>query len=311
MALDCAAFMQHAVHSEFSDPKQIAATVRFDTEEALATDVSDVAVAFRVTSSGEEGCESRCLHRPAGGAVGHPALAAEQRDRPGGRGPRCLLPVPLPGRSTPERPEAPEQSTLYALLSDCRGYLVVRVRAAAAFRTADVPDRGGPGQNRVAGARDSGHHGAGRDGPSGGPTSCVFDAKGEVSHGVPPAKGRGSTGQRVRSGRLWRAPSRAISPTAPNAVDFALACGAALAPAEKANSVNLRNDHMPYLGKKRRLQNAVRFLSISVTILLLAVGVYFHSQLIRVNKQRESLRDKLEAGLPARSCRARRSSRRP
>ena len=77
-------------------------------------------------------------------------------------------------------------------------------------------------------------------------------------------------------------------------MDFALACGAALAPAEKADSVNLRNDHMPYLGKKRRQQNAVRLLSISVTILLLAVGVYFHSQLIRVNKQRESLRDKLE-----------------
>jgi hypothetical protein len=79
-----------------------------------------------------------------------------------------------------------------------------------------------------------------------------------------------------------------------NVVDFALACGAALSPAQKVNSVNLRNDHMPYLGRKRRLQNAVRFLSISVTILLLAVGVFFHSQLIRVNKQRESLRDKLE-----------------
>jgi hypothetical protein len=80
----------------------------------------------------------------------------------------------------------------------------------------------------------------------------------------------------------------------PNAVDLALACGAALAPAQKTDSVNLRNDHMPYLGKKRRFQNAVRFLSISVTILLLAVGVYFHSELIRVNKQREGLRDKLE-----------------
>jgi hypothetical protein len=79
----------------------------------------------------------------------------------------------------------------------------------------------------------------------------------------------------------------------PNAVDLALACGAALAPAQKTDSVNLRNDHMPYLGKKRRFQNAVRFFSISVTILLLAVGVYFHSQLIRGNKQRESLRNKL------------------
>jgi len=55
VALDCASFMQHAVHSEFSDPKRIAATVRFDTEEALATDISEMAVAFRVASPGEEG----------------------------------------------------------------------------------------------------------------------------------------------------------------------------------------------------------------------------------------------------------------
>ncbi len=55
VALDCASFMQHTVHSEFSDPKRIAATVRFDTEEALATDISEMAVAFRVTSSSEEG----------------------------------------------------------------------------------------------------------------------------------------------------------------------------------------------------------------------------------------------------------------
>ena len=48
VALDCASFMQHAVHSEFSDPKKIAATVRFDTEETLATDISEVAVSFRV-----------------------------------------------------------------------------------------------------------------------------------------------------------------------------------------------------------------------------------------------------------------------
>jgi len=55
VALDCTLFMQHAVHSEFSDYKKIAATVRFDTEEALAMDVSDVAVAFRIASSDDSG----------------------------------------------------------------------------------------------------------------------------------------------------------------------------------------------------------------------------------------------------------------
>jgi len=57
VALDCAMFMQHNVHSEFRDAKQIAQTVRFDTEEALSTDISDVAIAFKVTASDKSGSE--------------------------------------------------------------------------------------------------------------------------------------------------------------------------------------------------------------------------------------------------------------
>ena len=52
VALDCALFMQHRVHSEFANPKQIAATVRYDTEEVVATDVSALAgkpVRLRIT----------------------------------------------------------------------------------------------------------------------------------------------------------------------------------------------------------------------------------------------------------------------
>jgi len=55
IAVDCAMFMQHSIHSEFDDPKQIAATIRFDTEEALATEVSDVAIAFETTSTDQTG----------------------------------------------------------------------------------------------------------------------------------------------------------------------------------------------------------------------------------------------------------------
>jgi len=55
VALDCTMFMQHSVDSEFRDPRQIAATVKFDTEEALATDVSSVALAFEIASSDESG----------------------------------------------------------------------------------------------------------------------------------------------------------------------------------------------------------------------------------------------------------------
>ncbi len=290
VALDCASFMQHAVHSEFSDPKRIAATVRFDTEEALATDISEMAVSFRIAAPGEEGANLDVF--TAQRATLSDILLSLQNH---GIDPVAVDPdVCCLARYLVEyakTPEPPGQSALYALLSDSRGYLVVMsgARQASGLRTFLL----GSAQERIAVlARETlvttaladTSHPVGR--------LCVFDAQG----GLRTESLHEGTGLQVSAcdpADLASVKSGEIKEGV-NAVDFALACGAALAPAEKANSVNLRNDHMPYLGRKRRVQSAVRLLSLAVTILLLAVGVFFHSQLIRVNKQRENLRDKLE-----------------
>lgn len=296
VALDCASFMQHTVHSEFSDPRRIAATIRFDTEEALATDISEMAVAFRVTSTGDEGAQLDVF--TAQRAILSDLLLSLQSN---GIDPMTVDPdVCCLARYLAQygpTPAAPEQSTLHALLSDSRGYLVLAspTRQAPLLRTFLI----GPAQERNAllaremlvttALIDTGH-------PVKQIDAC--DAQGRLV----PASLRQGTGLDVG---LCDLPALAgvqpgDLPDGVNAVDFALACGAALAPAQKADSVNFRNDHMPYLGRKRRLQNAVRLLSISVTILLLAVGVYVHSHLIRVNQQRERLHDKLEEDyLPA------------
>jgi hypothetical protein len=290
VALDCASFMQHVVHSEFSDPKRIAATVRFDTEEALATDISEMAVSFRVASPGEEGANLDVFTTQRATLSDILLSLQSHRIDPVAVDPDvCCLARYLVEYARTSEPS--EQSTLYALLSDSRGYLVVMsgARRTSVLRTFLL----GSAQERTAVlARETlvttaladTTHPVGR--------LCVFDAQGglrtESLHegtglqvsACDPAALAGMNSGDIREGV--------------NGVDFALACGAALSPAEKVNSVNLRNDHMPYLGRKRRVQNAVRLLSLAVTILLLAVGVFFHSQLIRVNKQRESLRDKLE-----------------
>jgi hypothetical protein len=290
VALDCASFMQHVVHSEFSDPKRIAATVRFDTEEALGTDISEMAVAFRITSPGEEGANLDVF--TAQRATLSDILLSLQSH---GIDPVAVDPdVCCLARYLVEygkTPESSEQSTLYAMLSDSRGYLVAMsgARQASVLRTFLL----GSAQERTAvlaretlvttALADTAH-------PVG--RLCVFDAEGGL-HTESLREGTGLQVSACDPAALADVKSGDVTKGV-NAVDFALACGAALSLAQKINSVNLRNDHMPYLGRKRRLQSAVRFLSLSVTILLLAVGVFFHSQLIRVNKQRESLRDKLE-----------------
>ena len=55
VALDSAWFMQHNVRSEFKQAKQIGATVRFDTEEVVASDISNLSVAFEIIKSDDKG----------------------------------------------------------------------------------------------------------------------------------------------------------------------------------------------------------------------------------------------------------------
>jgi len=290
VALDCASFMQHTVESEFRDPKKIAATIRFDTEEALATDVSDVAVAFRVASSTDEG-SNLDVFTAQRGVLSDILLSLQSNGiDPVSVDPDiCCLSRYLLEYAKAEEPS--ERSTLYALLSDRRGYLIVTsgTQEASTLRTFLI----GPAQDRTALlVRETLVTTALAEatGPVG--QLCVLDASREVAVQSLQEK----MGLRVSTCDLAAMAGIELHEgvDGPSAVDSALACGAALALSEPANSVNLRNDHMPYLGRKRRVQKAVRFLSISLTILLLTVGVYFHAQLIRVNRQREALRRKLE-----------------
>jgi cell division protein FtsL len=75
-------------------------------------------------------------------------------------------------------------------------------------------------------------------------------------------------------------------------IDFAIAYGAALALSDKGRSVDFREDFSPFQGKKLRQQKTLKTAAISVTILLVAVGLYFHTQLFSVNRNKNNLRSK-------------------
>ncbi|MGE5296302.1 MAG: hypothetical protein ACM3VT_15880 [Solirubrobacterales bacterium] len=289
VALDCADFMQHGVHSEFTDPKKIAATVRFDTEETLAADISDVAVTFRVASTDEEGANLDVF--TAQRAVLTETIQSLQVNDidPVAIDPdvyclsRYLIEHAKGARES-------EGSTLYAVLSDCRGYLVVvsTERKLVTLRTFLI----GPAQDRTAllsreaivtMALAAAH-----------PVKrlCACDVRGELNlQSI--AEKMGIAISVCDLAAMAGVEPESLSACS-NVVDFALACGAALGLAEKSTSVNFRNDHMPFLGKKMRMQRAVRFLSISMTVLFLAIGVFVHSMLLRENRYQDFLRAKLE-----------------
>lgn len=291
VALDCTLFMQHRVHSDFGDYKKIAATVRFDTEEALATDVSDMAVAFRIVSSADDG-STLDVFTVQRDVLSDVLLSLQSNGiDPITVGPDvCCLSHYLGEYGRSDENEA--SGVLYAFLSDSRGYLIgmpANSDDASTLRAFPV----GPAQERTALlTREALVTAALAENAGPAEKMCISDVSGQLDVQT--------LGERVGL-QVDDCGTTAMADVEPdqiadcaNGVDFALAYGAALGQSPKDVSVNFRNDHMPFLGKKLRVQKAVRFLSISLAILFLAVGIYFQAHLMRVNRGRVALRARLE-----------------
>ncbi len=289
VALDCAMFMQHSVHSEFSDQKRIAATVRFDTEEALATDITDVAIAFRITSTGDNGSNLTVFtaqRKLLSDVLG--ALQSNNID------PVVIEPdVSCLSRFVSQKVSMSEGlHPLFALLSGRRGYLIVPplpvergAQMASRMRTFLV------GQAQQRGelvAREVLVTTALVEG--GLPINClkVFDSTGSVNCQQLGERAGIETSAVDLTGSVVTDPQTLAGCADP--VDFAIAYGVALAHLEKAPSANFRSDFMPYQGRMLRLQKTLKFAAISVAVLLIAVGLIFQVQLMRTNKVRARLR---------------------
>jgi len=288
VALDCSMFMQHNVRSEFSDPKQIAATVRFDAEEALAMDIANLAIAFKVTSSDRTG-SSLTVFTAQQKQLSDILISLQSNDiDPMTIEPdvNCLSRFILRNVSLPR-----DLRSLFCVLSDSNGYFIAfaEPQKTLAMRTFLVK----PAQERnELLAREIPVTAAlvGTDEP----VNCikVFDSTGSVNYRQLNEK----LGIEAGSVGLVEAAATDSGTLADCAdpVGFAIAYGAALSHLEKAQSVNFRSDFMPYQGKKVRLQKAVKFSSISVAVLMLAAGMYFQLRLLQGNKYRSRLHKKFE-----------------
>jgi hypothetical protein len=291
VALDCAMFMQHNLHSEFSDPKQIASTIRFDTEESLAMDVSEVAIAFTVSPGSQAGSDVTVF--TAQKKILSDIILSLQGNK--------IDPVTVePDVSCLSRfvrqklSSAGGSQPYFGLLSRRNGYFIIPVSSGPqsvplvrTFLVGAAQDRGellGRELPLITGLADSE-----------GTQNCfrLFDSTDSVDFQQVAKK----LGMEVE--KIDLAGAAVVTPDALNGcadmVDLAIAYGAALSHFDKAQNVNFRSDFMPYQGAKIRLQKALKFLSVVVTILLLAAGLYFQTQLMQKNKYRGRLSKKFGA----------------
>ena len=289
IALDCSMFMQHSMHSEFSDINKVAQTIRFDAEESLATDVSDLAIAFKIGSVRRTGADvivftsqKKLLFELLG------ALQTRNID-PISIEPdvNCLSRFIL--RSSNKQASEPS-NRVFAVLSETKGYLISpdtsAQRKISIMRTFLI----GPSQDRTALIkREFALTNAIVDEPV--KTMEIFDSSGTVNIQHLAELLSIKTENLDLTGPVFEP---AILTDCPDKVAFAIAAGAAEAFLDKQALVDFRADFNPYQGKKLRLQKTIKFLSISFVLLMVALGIYFQKAYFDANKPRQMKRSEFE-----------------
>lgn len=293
VALDCSLVMLHSVRSEFSDPRQIRATVRFDTEDALSTDISEVGLAFEVTSIDQDGSELNVFTAQKNVLLEVLSALQSYNLDPIIMEPdiHCLSRF-IKNKIAPADSE--HDGTLYGMLSHRSGYLVLppspisgdkqkapiirtfmigQLQNRSQLLTREILVTAALAENKIPVNRLK-----------------IFDSAGSVdSKELEERIGKESSVFDFSS-ETGIEPEKIADCESP--VDFAIAYGAALANSEKNHIANFRDDFSPYLGHQKRMQKALKFAAVSITALLIAVGLYFQIQLFRVNKDSSQLRNK-------------------
>jgi hypothetical protein len=300
VALDCAIFMQHSVHSEFNDPKQITSTIRFDTEEALATDVTNIALAFEITSSGQDGSELTVFtaERKVLTEI-LDALQAHNLDPMAMEPDVSCLSRFICHKGYPA--QSGQSDTMFGILSLRNGYLII------------PPVSGGTGSRKAStvrtflvGATQSRSDLLSREvlvttalvrSDESVNFLRIFDSAGTVDHHQLSEK------LGIESDGIVLLDENEVENQIPEdgfePVDCAIAYGAALALSDKGHRVNFRDDFNPFQGKKVKTQQALKFAAVSVTILLIAVGLFFQAKLMSANKGNRKVRAKFSENYTA------------
>ena len=286
IALDCSLFTQHELRSSFTDYKHVASTIRFDAEEAVATDATELAVTFNIISTDAMG--SRVTIFTAQRHLLSSLLTSLQAN---GIDPTAMEPdVVCVARFLDKNVKHPaEDNCLFTVLGDNACYIVhPSDHNDPATRTFLV----GPKQDKTATlAREIPITIASMNTAE--PITSLLIA--DSSQSVDPDDLAERTALDVASIDLLTTSGANPSMLDDNtsATDFTIAYGAALAEIKHTKTSDFRQDFSPYQGRKVIIQNSLRIIGVAMIIVLCAIGVYFQTQAYRKNQDVELMTKKL------------------
>ncbi len=291
VAADCAMYIQHDLHSEFSDQKQITQTINFDAEEAVAADAMDLAITFNITGTDPYGSTLTVF------TARRDELTEVLNDlQQYNLDPLFIEPdiAPLTRLIADKHPLNEGQNPLFAIFSATACYILCLEPTRHGFFPIVRSFLVGPSQDKTAiltrqltmtrAALSSRY-------PDQPITSLMIAGKIQSIDTEALAARTdlevGSFSLTELIGASDEAIDEAIDPTALTA-----AYAAALTEITRATPNDFRKDFNPFQGRKRILQKTLRTISVSLTILMIALGIYFHMKVMQKNKGIRQLHEK-------------------
>ncbi len=264
VAIDNVFFMQHDVHTPFTETKRINQTIRFDTEEALASDVNDMALAYKINTSDESGSDLTVFTVKKDFMSELIKSLQSQGFDPSSIEPDIVC-LSRSFKSNFEKLE--EENYLFAAFSNDRGFFIAHDNENydLILRTFLIPAQ----DDRTSILR--------REFPL---TLALHDEDEKINS----IKVIDETGQ-VNVEELQVAFGVKVSFVEAGdmidndlgrngAVSTLIANGAARRYSEDRKSLNFRNDFMPYMGRRLQIERSLKILGVALTILFISLGGY-------------------------------------
>ncbi len=273
VSVDCTLYTQHNLRSDFTEHRQIANTIMFDAEEALARDATEMALTFNVVGADDRG--SRVTVFTADRAQLSTTLAELQSANldPAAIEPDILCLARFLehnfSRPKPVNPlfvvlAAPDSPGCYMIHPQAhhgpvvRSFIMGRSQNATAVLQREIP--------LTLAAMNLPES-----------VNAVFIAA--PTDAVDPQKIAETTGIDTQTIDLAAIAGQAADNVPPTG--FAMACGAALAEVKHIRHNDFRRSFSPYQGKRLIMQKTLRAISIMATVSMIVIGAYMQLKVFR------------------------------
>lgn len=288
VAVDCGLYRQQVLHSEFTDPKQIAQTIKFDAEEALAINAAETAVAFEIAAKGLSGSEVSVFAVSAG--IMSEIILALQSNK---LDPVAVEPDSICLRRIVQQisQTGADEKPMWVALSRKKCFIISPPAGYGYTPVRAFLSGAGPNRNAML-AREIIFTMASTAVAQQAQKINIFDSQANTDL-TALSKQTAMTVEMLDPAQIILAKPQ--QQTDCDSLDVIIAAGAAAGVLIKCERVDFRPFFLPYQGRKAAFEKTIKILSLSLAVLFVVMGMFGYLQYYRTNSYRNRLKEKFKA----------------